>query len=168
MAERKKTPLRVLYEYVCKGEQYLAAALFITIVALVFISALTRKMGFPIQWTMDITKICFAWLSFISGDIALRNGALPSMDMLVKKLPDKLQLIIKYMVWLMMLALLVFFVYFGLKLASSNSKRQFQTLAVSYSVVSMSLPVCALCMCFSVMYSIVNDVKSRWENRRGK
>ena len=108
MAERKKAPLRVLYEYVCKGEQYLAAALFITIVALVFVSALTRKMGFPIQWTMDITKICFAWLSFISGDIALRNGALPSMDMLVKKLPDKLQLVIKYMVWLMMLALLVF------------------------------------------------------------
>ncbi len=161
MHTTKKSTVRVLYEYLCLGELYLAAALFVAIVFLVFVSALTRKLGVPIQWTMDVTKICFAWLSFMSGDIALRRGALPNMDMVAKKFPKKVQLIFKYVVWILMFALLLFFIYFGFKLAFSNVKRRFQTLAVSYSVVSMSLPVCSILMCFSLILGVADDVKNR-------
>lgn len=153
------------YDALCKGELYVSAALFLLIVGLVFISAITRKMGVPIQWTMDVTKLCFAWLAFFSGDIALRKGALPGMDMLFKKFPKKVQVVLKYVIWILMIGLLVFFIYFGFKLALSNSKRTFQTLQISYSIVSLSLPVCSIFMVLSIISSIIKDYSF---NKTGK
>ncbi|MDD2329099.1 MAG: TRAP transporter small permease subunit [bacterium] len=104
-----RSRLRRAYDSLCAGELYLAAALFILIVVLVFISALTRKIGLPIQWTMDVTKLCFAWLAFLSGDIALRLGVLPGIDMFVIKLPPKVRIVLAYLVKVFMFTLLVFF-----------------------------------------------------------
>ncbi|MGE4585595.1 MAG: TRAP transporter small permease [Sphaerochaeta sp.] len=149
------------YNLLCVGELYLAAALFMLIVVLVFLSALTRKIGIPIQWTMDVTKLCFAWLAFLSGDIALRSGVLPGIDMLVLKLRPTLRVILGYVVKICMFLLLVFFVYYGFKLASSNVKRTFQTLPISYSLVTMSLPVCSVLMMFSMISNTVDDLKKK-------
>ncbi|MDC7230434.1 MAG: TRAP transporter small permease subunit [Sphaerochaetaceae bacterium] len=143
------------------GEVYIAASLFVLIVILVFISALSRKIGLPIQWTMDITKLCFAWLAFLSGDIALRSGVLPGIDMLVIKLPPKLQVLLTYTAKLFMFMLLAFFVYYGFKLASSNVKRTFQTLHISYSFVTMSLPVCSVLMMMSMISNAIDDLKMK-------
>ncbi len=156
-----RSRLRRAYDSLCAGELYLAAALFILIVVLVFISALTRKIGLPIQWTMDVTKLCFAWLAFLSGDIALRLGVLPGIDMFVIKLPPKVRIVLAYLVKVFMFALLVFFVYYGFKLASSNVKRTFQTLHISYSFVTMSLPVCSVLMMFSLISNTVDDFKKK-------
>ena len=83
--------IRKGYNLLCKIELIVAAILFLIIVSLVFIAAITRKLGAPIQWTMDVTQLLFAWLSFLSGDIALRNGVLPGLDMVVLKMPKKVQ-----------------------------------------------------------------------------
>ncbi|MEA4863992.1 MAG: TRAP transporter small permease [Sphaerochaeta sp.] len=145
------------YDALCIAELYITASLFMIIVTLVFISAVTRKIGFPIQWTMDVTKLCFAWLAFMSGDIALRKGALPGVDMIVQKVPTKTQLVLKYLSRILMFALLVFFIYFGFKLAMSNAKRTFQTLRISYSWVSISLPVCSVLMALSLITNTIDD-----------
>jgi TRAP-type C4-dicarboxylate transport system permease small subunit len=146
---------------VCVGEIYIAASLFVLIVILVFISALSRKIGLPIQWTMDISKLCFAWLAFLSGDIALRSGVLPRIDMLIVKLPPKFQVFLTYIAKLFMFMLLAFFVYYGFKLASSNVKRTFQTLHISYSFVTMSLPVCSVLMMLSMISNVIDDLKKK-------
>jgi len=149
--------IRRSYDALCTAELYIAASLFMLIVVLVFVSAVTRKIGFPIQWTMDVTKLCFAWLAFLSGDIALRRGALPGVDMIVEKFPVKIRFVLKYVSRVLMLALLVFFVYFGFKLAMSNIKRTFQTLPISYSWVSISLPVCSILMIMSFISNTIDD-----------
>ena len=153
--------LRRTYGMLCAGELYLAAALFLLIVVLVFISALTRKIGLPIQWTMDVTKLCFAWLAFLSGDIALRMGVLPGIDMFVLKLPPKVRIALTFIARILMFTLLAFFVYYGFKLASSNVKRTFQTLHISYSFVTLSLPVCSVLMMLSMISNTVDDLKKK-------
>ena len=150
--------IRKGYNLLCKIELVVAAILFLIIVSLVFISAITRKMGVPIQWTMDVTQLLFAWLSFLSGDIALRNGVLPGLDMVVLKMPKKVQVVLKYVVRVLMLALLVFFVHFGFKLAFSNLKRTFQTLGISYSWVTISLPVCSILMILSLLVTSFDEI----------
>lgn len=153
--------IRRSYDALCTAELYIAAFLFMLIVVLVFISAVTRKIGFPIQWTMDITKLCFAWLAFLSGDIALRKGALPGVDMFVEKFPAKIRFVLKYVSRVLMFALLIFFIYFGFKLAMSNLKRTFQTLPISYSWVSISLPVCSILMTLSFISNTIDDFKKK-------
>ncbi len=153
--------IRRSYDALCTAELYVAATLFMVIVMLVFISAVTRKMGFPIQWTMDVTKLCFAWLAFLSGDIALRKGALPGVDMVVEKFPPNVRFVLKYVSRALMFALLVFFIYFGFKLAMSNVKRTFQTLKISYAWVSISLPVCSVLMSLSFISNTIDDFKKK-------
>jgi TRAP-type C4-dicarboxylate transport system permease small subunit len=149
------------YDVFCTVELYIAAILFMGIVLLVFVSAVARKIGFPIQWTMDITKLCFAWLAFMSGDIALRKGALPGVDMVVAKFPAKVQFVLKYVSRVLMFALLVFFVYYGFILAMSNVKRTFQALNISYSWVSISLPVCSVLMILSLISQTIDDFNKK-------
>ena len=149
------------YDVLCRVEVYITAALFLLIVTLVFISAITRKIGIPIQWTMDVTKLCFAWLAFLSGDIALRNGALPGVDMLVDRLPARVQGILRYVSRILMFLLLLFFMYFGFKLALSSGKRTFQTLPISYRWVSLSLPVCAVFMVFSLISNTIGEIRNK-------
>ena len=109
--------IRKGYNLLCKIELIVAAILFLIIVSLVFIAAITRKLGAPIQWTMDVTQLLFAWLSFLSGDIALRNGVLPGLDMVVLKMPKKVQVVLK-ICFGSHAATVVFFVPFGLSLRS--------------------------------------------------
>ena len=155
----KKTVGR-LYSCFCKVELTITAVLFILIVILSFVSALTRKLGMPIQWTMDVTQLCFAWLAFLSGDIALRNGALPGVDMIFKKFPRKTQIVVSCFIRLLMFALLCFFVYYGIVLALSNLSRTFQTLPIRYAWVTISLPVCSIFMILSIISNSIKDFES--------
>jgi TRAP-type C4-dicarboxylate transport system permease small subunit len=83
---------------------------------------------------------------------------LPGLDMVVLKMPKKVQVVLKYVVRVLMLALLVFFVHFGFKLAFSNLKRTFQTLGISYSWVTISLPVCSILMILSLLVTSFDEI----------
>ncbi len=155
-----------IYSSMCKVEVIIAAVLFVTIVVLSFVSAITRKLGIPIQWTMDVTQLFFAWLAFLSGDIALRNGALPGVDMLYKKFPEKVRIVISIITRILMIGILCFFVYYGVQLALSNLSRTFQTLPIRYAWVTISLPVCSVLMILSIISSFVADVKNRGKEER--
>ncbi|MFA6845344.1 MAG: TRAP transporter small permease [Sphaerochaetaceae bacterium] len=158
--------LTSIYKSFCKGEIVIAAILFITIVFLSFLSAVTRKIGAPLQWAMDVTQLCFAWLAFLSGDIALRGGALPGFDMLIKKMPARIQRIAGYACKVLIFALLVFFIYFGFKLSFSNMNRTFHALPVKYMWVSLSLPCCSILMIFSTISNIITDVQQQKKEER--
>ena len=150
-----------LYKGLCRIEVGIAAVLFVVIVVLSFLSAVTRKLGMPIQWAMDVTQLSFAWLAFLSGDIALRGGALPGFDLLANKMPKKVKAVVLTITRIFMLCLLVFFVYFGFKLAFSNTSRTFQTLPIKYLWVSCSLPVCSILMILSIISSFVDDFRKK-------
>ena len=47
----------------------LGGILLAGITVLVFVSAMMRTIGFPLNWAQDAALIMFAWLSFIGGDI---------------------------------------------------------------------------------------------------
>ena len=55
--------------FVLRVEEVLAGAMLIAISALVFLSAIARTIGMPINWAQDISLLFFAWLTFIGADI---------------------------------------------------------------------------------------------------
>ena len=149
------------YKGLCRIEVGIAAVLFVVIVVLSFLSAVTRKLGMPIQWAMDVTQLSFAWLAFLSGDIALRGGALPGFDLLANKMPAKVKTVVLAITRVLMLCLLLFFTYYGFKLAFSNTNRTFQTLPIKYLWVSCSLPVCSILMILSIISNIADDIRKK-------
>ena len=94
--------------FVLRIEEVLAGAMLIAISALVFLSAIARTIGMPINWAQDISLLFFAWLTFIGADIVAKTGNLIRIDMLEKRFPKRVR---KTMALIFDVAMLLFFAY---------------------------------------------------------
>lgn len=160
MKEKKNYRARIgnIYNTFCQIETLICAVLFVVIIVLVFTAAIFRKLSIPIQWSIDVSQLAFAWLAFLGADIALRKGSLVGVALFTERLPEKARLILKFICYALMLLLISVFIRHGFVLAMRNWNRAFQTLPVSYSFVTMSLPVAAVFMVFSIIHNIVFDL----------
>lgn len=144
-----------LYQYVCRFEVVVCSIFFITIITLVFMSAILRKFNMPIQWSNDVSQLLFAWLAFLGADVALRRGSLVGVGLLTNKMPRKMQKILVTVCYVLMLCFLVIVVRYGFPLAKRNWLRAFQTLPVSYSWVTLSLSVSSILMILSILHNML-------------
>ena len=60
---------------------------------------------------------------------------------------------------LIIMATLVIFIIYGVRLSIDSHLRTFQTLKMSYSWVTIALPVMSVCMLVSVALDIVEQIK---------
>lgn len=146
------------YRKFCALETLVCAILFLFIVGLVFASALLRKIGLPIQWSNDVSQLLFAWLAFLGGDIALRKGSLMGVGLITRKLPGTVQKFLSIFCYFLMLIILFIVIKFGFALSARNWTRAFQSLTISYSWVTLSLPISAICMVMSIIRNIYNEI----------
>ncbi len=142
------------YRIYCRVEEVVCGILFFSIVALVFSSAFLRLFSHPLIWADDIAKLFFAWVAFLGADVAMRKCRLVGVDILVTKLGQRTQKIIQIAVNLILLAILIIFVGYGFKLSIESWERFFQTIPVSYSYVTLCLPVGAICMILTVLVKL--------------
>ena len=152
--------VKKIYARFCWLEQQIAMVLLAAITVLVFVSALTRTFGYPINWAQDAALIMFAWLAFIGGDIALHSTGLIGIDLIVRRFPKVFQKgidILFKIVMLVFLAVLVIYVY---QYVLTGYKRLITTLNVSYAFVTASVPVGAVLMIISVSINLVKSIKT--------
>lgn len=137
------------YAAFCRLEMYTVAVILLSISSLVFVSAIARTVGRPLNWAVDISMLLFAWMVFLGGDVVIRETNLISVDMFLKKLPPWLQKIVMLMFYAMMLAFLVILVRYGMPLLYRNRKRMFQSTDISYAWCTLAVPVGAFLMFIS-------------------
>ncbi|MDR2433608.1 MAG: TRAP transporter small permease subunit, partial [Treponema sp.] len=83
--------MKKLYAYYCKAEEIITGIGFVTIIVLVFSSAIARGLKNPIQWTVDISQLLLAWVSFFGADVAWRHSQILGLDLFTKNLPIRLR-----------------------------------------------------------------------------
>jgi TRAP-type C4-dicarboxylate transport system permease small subunit len=154
--------MKKLYEYICKGETFLIKVFMVFILGLVFIAASTRYMGYPINWSVDMAVCLFAWCTFLSGDVALRNNKLMNVDFLIRKLPEKNKNIVELINLFIILIFLAALIGYGAKLSYTTRFRAFQGIpGFSYTWVTLSVPVAALLMMITTILKIREKLKKR-------
>lgn len=153
--------MKKVYEAYCKIEEIIVGVVFISIVALIFSAAFFRQFDKPIVWADDIAKFLFSWAAFLGADVAMRYSRLVGVDLLVKKFPGKVVKIIQIFVFTIIIALLTAFVIYGTRLSIESVDRSFQTLSwLSYSAVTVSLPVSSLLMILTAVLKIIKIIKN--------
>jgi TRAP-type transport system small permease protein len=151
-----------LYERVCAAEAWIAAVLLILMVVLIFLGGVMRMLGTPINWSGDIATACFAWACFLCADIAWRKNALMSIELVTERLPARVQKLLAYANYAIIVAFLVYVLVGGLYLSWISRARSFQGIPeISYSWVTLSMPVGA------VLLLITAAIKIREEMRTG-
>jgi TRAP-type C4-dicarboxylate transport system permease small subunit len=152
--------MKKLYEYICNGETFVARSLLIAMVILVFGAGIARVVGYPINWAIDMATCFFAWACFFSADIAWRNDKLMSVDIFVNYFPEKVKKYCRMVNYTILVVFLMYVVVAGLWIAYVSRERAFQGIpAISYSWVTLSLPVGGVLLLISTILKIRKEIK---------
>ena len=94
---------------ILRVEENIAAALLCVIATLIFISAIARTAGHPINWAGDASLLAFGWLTFLGSDVIIRHRHLIRIDIIEQKLPKGLRkaLTILFDIFMVLLILLL-------------------------------------------------------------
>lgn len=134
--------MRAVYDFILRLEAVLAGLFLLLMAALIFTGGVARLLHHPLNWTIDLATCFFAWGAFLAADVAWRRDALMSIDVLILRVPLRLQRAILMINYAIIAAFLVYAIYSGVILSYVSRARSFQGIPeVSYSWVTMSLPV---------------------------
>ena len=153
--------LSAFYTICCKTEDVIVALFVAVITFLVFISALARSFNAPINWAQDVALLLFAWVVFLGADSALRRADFVRVDILIRRFPAIVQKALYYFFYVITVAFLGIMVRFGIPLFIDNYRRLFQTLPISYSWATASVPVGSFFMIITIIIKLVKHWKDK-------
>jgi TRAP-type C4-dicarboxylate transport system permease small subunit len=134
--------MRGMYNRLLRIEAILAGSFLVLMVALIFLGGVARMTGNPLNWTIDLATCFFAWGCFLCADIAWRNDALMSIDLVPSRLSPSARRLLGMVNHLLIAVFLVYVIYAGGWLSWTSRARSFQGIpGVSYSWVTMSIVV---------------------------
>jgi TRAP-type transport system small permease protein len=155
--------MKKFYERVCAAEAWVAAALLILMVILIFLGGVMRMLGQPINWSSDAATCFFAWACFLCADIAWRKNSLMSIEVLTDRLPANMQSACRYLNYAIITAFLVYLIVMGLYLSWISRARSFQGIPeISYSWVTLSLPVGALLLLITTGLKVRAELRGEY------
>ena len=154
--------IKKLYERLCAIEARLAATFLIVMVTLIFAGGLARLAGHPINWAIDLATCLFAWACFLCGDIAWRKDKLMSVDLLTSRLPARVQKSFRMLNYAVISVFMLYVMGAGLWLSYVSRARSFQGIPeVSYSWVTMSMPVGATLILITTLLKVRDELRAR-------
>ncbi len=152
--------MKKFYNCFVKAEEVVACLLLAGIVGLMFLSAVLRKAGLPLNWAGDTSLLLFTWACFFGADLAIREKSMVNVDMLLVKFPVKVQKIIRIACHVLAMALLISFVYFGIPLCIDSVARKFSNMNLSYSWASASVPTGSILLLITSVINLFKMIKS--------
>ncbi|MGP9591359.1 MULTISPECIES: TRAP transporter small permease [unclassified Halomonas] len=137
-----------------KVEEFLSSMLLLVVVLLVFFTAIGRWIGLPVAWSVNIAQLLFVWVIFLGASQALRENKHIGVDIITSLLPEKLKRLNELFVLILMLMFLLFSMIYGLKLSVDNSTRVISNTSISYSFITLAVPIGAFLMMCGVVGKI--------------
>ena len=97
---------------------------------------------------------------FLGSDVAMRGSGLIGVDLFVKKFPAGVQKVLDILFKVIIAAFLCVLIYYGYGMTTSGWARQITSLHISYSWVTMAVPVGSFFMLISTIRNIIERVKT--------
>ena len=77
------------------AEDYLCAALFFLMAAIIMIQIILRTSGLPLAWTEETARYLFVWIIYLAASKAVRNSKHLQVDLLSIALKGKASIVLK-------------------------------------------------------------------------
>ena len=128
---------------------------------LVFVAAITRALGAPVIWAIDIAMLLFIWCAFLGANKALRNRQHIIIDIVVRLFPQPVQRALLIVHWSVIVAFLGALVVLGAQLTLLNVQRPMGDTDISYAWVTSAVPVGSLLMLVTAATQLVAFVRDK-------
>ena len=147
--------MRALHAGLGRIEAVAAGVLLVAMVLLIFGGGIARLMAMPLNWTIDFATCFFAWACFLCADIAWRRDALMAIELVTERLSPGAQRLLLLLNYALITGFMAYIIYAGLLLSWVSRARSFQGIpSISYSWVTMSLPVGCLLLLVTTLLKI--------------
>ncbi|AWE07247.1 TRAP transporter small permease [Lysinibacillus sp. 2017] len=143
-----------------KFENFLTNFLLVAIVFFVFLAAIMRWAGLPLSWSVEFAQLLFVWVIFLGSNRTLRERKHITVDIFVKVLPLKVRRIIEVLTKILVIAFLVFLTIYGFQLSVENSARQISNLPLSYSFITLAVPIGSVLMICTILAQLKEELSS--------
>lgn len=163
--------MKKIYRGFCWIEETICAIGFLTMIALVFLSAVARTAGHPLAWSIDVSQLLLCWVTLIGADIAFRKKKILGLDLFTSRFPIPVQRVLEIAMDVIIAIALCIFIRYGTRLSFDSWKRTFQTLKLSYSYITMALPIMSALMLVSVgvdLYDLIRHFNRPLEEKNRK
>lgn len=139
-------------------ENFITNLLLVAIVFFVFTSAVMRWVGVPLSWSVEFAQLLFVWVIFLGANRTLRENKHIEVDFFVKMMPEKVRSIIDIVMNVLVIAFLLFLTKYGIQLSIENSVRQISNLPLSYSFITMAVPIGSILMILTTIIKLKEKV----------
>lgn len=154
--------MKRLYAALVRWEARIAGTFLVLMVVLIFAGGAARLAGYPQNWTTDAATCLFAWACFLCADIAWRRDSLMSIDLVVERLPEGVRRGVGWANHAIIAAFLLYGIVGGVYLSWVSRARSFQGIPeISYSWVTMSMPVGCLLLLVTTVLKARRDMPAR-------
>jgi TRAP-type C4-dicarboxylate transport system permease small subunit len=144
-----------------RGEDLAARACLAGCAALVFVAAVSRAVGSPVLWAIDIAMLLFIWCAFLGADAALRARQHIIIDVFVRLFPHRLQRALLIAHWTLIVAFLLALVVLGIQLTLLNVQRPMGDTDISYAYVTAAVPAGSLLMAITAATQLIGFWRDR-------
>jgi len=134
--------LKKAYGFIIKWEERLAGITLVASVLVVMAGAVGRMIGHPLGWSMDMATFLFAWTVFFAADAAWRENKHVSLDIVVRLLPKKAQLVVSIFNHVIIGIFLALLIRYGISMSWITRFRAFQGIpGFSYTWATITVPI---------------------------
>ena len=136
------------------------AAVLLAVMLLVVVFEVGRRyfFGASFPWGNELVRFLMVWVAFVGGAAAFKDGGLVFFDMVLKKLPPKVNAIVKLMTNTTILAFCCYMFYMALQ--TNFSRSVVAQIAIGLQV-SMAIPYFGITLGFAllIIFSLYNYSK---------
>lgn len=153
------TMIKKLAKGYAKFENFITNFLMIGVVVFVFAASVMRWAGYPLSWSVEFAQFLFVWVIFLGANRCLREDRHIGVDFFVKKLNPKANAVLEIVISILIMAFLVFLINFGIQLSIENSVRLISNLPLSYSFITMAVPIGSILMLITLIFKVAQKLK---------
>lgn len=153
-------------QILCNLDIGVAGAALVILITVTFANVIMRRaFNHPIQWTEEVQKACFIWITYIGAGAVFRNGGHVAIDIIVDMFPAKLQRIIEVISVVITVYVIGNFFVQSLTLVQQfgATGRVTNLLKIPYVYVYSAIPAGCITMLLSVAAVEYKKIKRRKE-----
>lgn len=149
------------YHHLGQFELRFAQIAVVAMTLLVLTSAISRTLGKPQSWTVDLATFSFAWAVFMGADVALRRGKMVTIDLVVERLSEHTRAWLNLVNAALIVLFLAAMVVLGAWLSYTTRERSFSGLPwLSYTWVTISVPIGCALMLYTTLRGVPEKLRA--------
>ena len=150
----------IVYRALKQLEFWSALILLVTVLGLTGWASVTRFLGVPNIWVLEVTQVCFAWVCFLAAVLAFRKSQHFSVEFLTAALPDAIGPWLGPIRSAIMLVLLVALGWIALDFVEVAGRRRLPLTGIRNSWVAAALPVACLLMALHCVEALIIEIRA--------